>query len=128
MLTRAQILASDDILKEEVNVPEWGGHVFVRVMSGTLRDRLEGAASKDRFSNFRARLVAYTVCDELGVLLFNEADIVALGHKSAAAMERVFPVATRLNGMTKDEVEALEKNSEPSPSFDSAYGPQHILA
>ncbi len=38
MLTREQILQSDDLPRETVQVPEWGGEVQVRTMTGTDRD------------------------------------------------------------------------------------------
>ena len=41
MLTKDQILKSDDLPSEEVSVPEWGGSVMVRSMTGYERDQFE---------------------------------------------------------------------------------------
>lgn len=108
MLTKEQILLSDDLPQEPVQVPEWGGEVQVRTMTGTDRDAFEASLiGKDgRLENVRARLVSLTLCDEAGVRLFSDGDIDALGQKSAKALDRVFTVAQRLNGIGTDQVEA----------------------
>jgi hypothetical protein len=111
MLTKDDILKADDLPREEVACPEWGGSVFVRVMSGTERDRFEGAYSRDAYNDTRARLAALTVCDAEGRPLFSEADIPSLGRKSSAVLDRIFDVAKRLNALSGDDVDRLEKNS-----------------
>ncbi|MFE3382837.1 hypothetical protein [Streptomyces anulatus] len=40
-LSAEQILDADDLAIEDVPVPEWGGTVRVKGMSGTERDRFE---------------------------------------------------------------------------------------
>ena len=42
-LTRDLILGMDDLSRVRVDVPEWGGHLFVRSMTGMERDAFEGA-------------------------------------------------------------------------------------
>ena len=44
MLTREQILGSDDLKRQTVAVPEWGGDVFVRMLTGGERDAFEVSA------------------------------------------------------------------------------------
>lgn len=107
MLTREQILQCDDLPKETVKVPEWGGEVQVRTMTGTDRDAFEASliGKEGRLENVRARLVSLAVCDESGSRLFDDADVAALGAKSAKALDRVFAVAQRLNGIGADQVE-----------------------
>jgi len=121
MLTREQILTADDLAKELVACPEWGGEVYVRTMTGEERDRFEAVMIQDpeaepskRYEHFRARLVVLTICDEKGMPVFFLNDVAALSQKSAKALDRVFSVAQRLSGMTKEDVEALTKNS-PTP-------------
>jgi len=41
----------------------------------------------------------------MGDRLFADADIAALGSKSAKALDRVFAVAQRLNGIGSDQVD-----------------------
>lgn len=118
MLSKEQILAADDIKTETVDVPEWGGTVIIRMMSGTARDAYEasmvGFKNGQRvadLTNMRAKLVAATLVDESGEPLFtDEADIAALAAKSAAALERLFKVAQRINGLGNDSVEEAQKN------------------
>ena len=117
-LTRDQILAASDRVFEEVEVPEWGEGqtVLVWTFHAGARDELEAESlehpgnAKERLKDFRARLVARTVCDESGTPLFTDADIPALTRKSAKAMDRVVDVAQRLNGIGGGDVEAAVKN------------------
>jgi len=106
-LSRDSILTATDLKKEEVAVPEWGGSVFVRTMSGSERDAFESVQLKDPHKDFRARMAVQTVCDENGELLFSPADVDAVGKKSAAALDRVFALACRINGFTKQDVDEL---------------------
>jgi len=114
LLTKDQILAASDIKTEEVHVPEWGGTVRVSTMTGEARDRFESACVTDdgkaNVSNVRAKLVASSIVDEDGRLMFTDADIEQLGHKSAAALDRVFEVAQRLSRVSASDVEDLAKN------------------
>ena len=111
ILSKDAILAADDLPRETVNVPEWGGEVLVRTMSGTDRDAFEASLlEKDgRMENVRARLVALTLCDSQGDRLFDDSEIAALGRKSACALDRVFSVAQRLNGIGVEQVDAAKK-------------------
>lgn len=126
LLSKADILKADDMQFEEVEVPEWGGTVRVKAMTGSERDRWEknvierkkggGTQTKD---NVRANLVAATVIDASGKLEFSQADIKALGAKSAAALERVYEVAAKLSRIGPQDVEDMTGNSETTPSDDS---------
>lgn len=121
ILTRADILGADDLPRERVDVPEWGGSVYVRTMTGAERDQFEAAmyevqgagyaASRDYLINFRAKFAALCIVDENGNRLFSDDDVVVLGQKSVAALQRVLTVAQRLNALTEADVEALRKNS-----------------
>lgn len=117
VLSKEQILAADDKKTEIVSVPEWGGHVAVGTMSGTERDAFEqsvvemrGKDTVTNMTNIRAKLCARCIVDDAGKRVFADGDIAALGHKSSAALDRVFAVAQKLNGLTADEVEQLAKN------------------
>ena len=126
LLTKSAILAADDLKTEDVDVPEWGGTVRVRAFSGRERDAFEASLvrgdGKDRkvdLTNMRARLVALTVVDESGQKVFTQDDVDLLGAKSDAALDRVFSVAQKLNGLSGADVEELTKNSSGAPSADS---------
>jgi hypothetical protein len=127
---KEQILAADDLGRETVAVPEWGGEVIVRQMTGAERDAWEMAliwregeepepARARVMSNIRARLVALCAIDDSGARLFSDADAAALGRKNGDAIDRLYQAAKRLNRLTKADVAAAEKNSGPGPSADS---------
>ncbi len=126
-LSRDDILGAKDIEIEQIEVPGWGGSVFVKSMTGFERDRFEGAIVQQRgknqgvnMVNIRAKLVAASVCDEDGKLLFSQKDITELGKKSAASLQIVFDLASRLSGITEKDVEELAEEMEENPSNDSA--------
>lgn len=117
LLGRDAILQVVDVETVDVQVPEWGGAVRVRGLSGADRDRFEASIVEQRgrkmrtnLQNVRARLVALSVIDEQGQRLFADSDVRALGEKSAAALERVFSVAQRLSGLSDGDVEELAEN------------------
>ena len=115
-LTKDAILAAQDLKTENVLVPEWGGEVSVRTMTGTERDEIEAETLqsagdiKTRYRNLRARVLVRVLVNEKGERLFGDSDIEALGGKSTAALDRLFAVAQRLNALTEQDVEALLKN------------------
>ena len=113
MLTRDQILGAGDLAVESIDVPEWGGSVCIRVLTGAERDRFEQeiqSAKGKPIDNVRARLVALCVCDDQGLRLFTSADIAALGEKSATALDRIFTRSLSVNKLNSDDVETAKKN------------------
>lgn len=127
ILTRDQILSSTDLKRELVDVPEWGGSVYVRELTATERDELELAcwqesqrSGRPLARHYRARLVAMSVCDENGKPLFTASDVDALAAKSGRVIGRLTDVAGRLAGISKADREELEGNSEAAPSGDSS--------
>lgn len=116
-LKRADILNAEDLKTEDVNVPEWGGSVCVRSLTGLERDRFEASMidqkNKGRVNleNLRAKLVQKTVIDpETKELMFTIGDLEVLGAKSAAALNRIFTKAQELSGLTDKDVDELVKN------------------
>jgi hypothetical protein len=125
-LGRDDILKVQDIEIERVDVPEWGGHVFVKGMTGTERDAFEMVVTKKRGKDvevnmvgLRAKLIVTTVCDEDGKRLFTKKDVEKLGEKSASALQKVFEVAQRLSGLSSQDVEELTEGLDDDPFEDS---------
>jgi hypothetical protein len=120
LLTRDAILAAPDLATIEVDVPEWGGVVRVRALSGAERDAFEASCMKEKHDgktqfdprNMRAKLVALCLVDERGLRLFQQDDVKSLGRKSAKALSRVFDAAAKLNGLSDEDVKSLEGNSD----------------
>lgn len=125
---RALILngkVGDEVI-EAVPIPEWkdeGGKpvtVHVRAIGGAERDAFEEGSlkktSKGRevtLENARARLAVLACCKGPAdpSPLFLPTDAMLLGARSAAALDRIYAVASRLAGINEADVEELEKNS-----------------
>jgi hypothetical protein len=117
-LSRDQILEASDLRSQLAEVPEWGGAVLVRTMTGADRDAFENSmvsvkpdgTREQNLTNFRTKLVALTVVDDAGNLLFSADDLARLAAKSALAIDRVFVVAQSINGLGAQAVETAAKN------------------
>lgn len=117
LLTKTQILEAKDIDTVTVAVPEWGGEVLVKGLTGLERDAFEKSVVEIRgknvrftAENIRARLAAFSIVDEEGNRMFSDKEIIELGKKSAVALERVFSVASKLSGLSDEDVSELSKN------------------
>ena len=124
-LNKADILGQKDIVTEDLFVQEWDAWVKVKVMTATERDHFEastvqreGKKTTLNLQGIRARLCILCLVDEAGNRMFSDEDEYALGTKSGAAVDRVFVVAQRLNGLRDEDVTALAKNSEGAPAED----------
>lgn len=119
-LTRDLILRALDLPTEPVEVPEWGGTVMIRSMTGAERDAFEssmltekeGESRIAKMQNLRARFCASVIVAEDGVTsLFTPDDVAELGKKSAKALNRVFEAGRKLSGFTDSDVKELEGKS-----------------
>ena len=126
VLTRDAILNIADIKTELVPVPEWGGDVMVKGMTGAERDKFEssivqqhGKEQNVNLANVRAKLSSFCICDEAGKRLFTEKDIDRLAQKSAAALQRVFKVAQTLSGIGDEDVKELADGLKNAQGDDS---------
>lgn len=118
-LNRDGVLGAADRVIEPVDVPEWGGRLHIRSMTGLDRAAWETASDKAQNTARKlALLVQACVCDAVGNLLFSAADVPALEARNAKALLRVARAAGRLNGLTADDVEAIAKNCEAAPADD----------
>lgn len=124
LLNRQQILDAKDLKREVVDVPEWGddAQVSVSMLPAIDKDRWD----KESFKNgavdmigFKARFITRTIVDENGDRVFSDEDAPHLERKSAPAVDRVFAVAARLNGMLAKQVDEIEKKSEAVPAASS---------
>ena len=116
LLSRDDILKVVDVKYEDVEVPEWAGSVRVRGLTGRERDEFEASTAMLRgkqvvpfLENIRAKLVAWCVVDADGNQLFTQHDVHALGEKSGAAIDRIYDVASRLSGMSEEDIKEMEK-------------------
>jgi hypothetical protein len=132
-LSRDAILTVVDVQIEKVVVPEWGGDVFLRGLTGEERDaweasrrQIRGAGTKHMeivpvSDNARASLLVKCIIDEAGERVFTDRDAPALGTKNGKIIDRLYDVAAALSGIGGDDEEELAGNSEaPTASGASA--------
>lgn len=129
ILGRDAILQADDLKKELVPCPEWGGEVWVRGLTAKERDEFEssilvmrGKTQELNMKQARTKLAVLSICDEQGKRLFGEGDIGVLSAKSSIPLNRIFETAQRLSGLTQEDVDELTKNSESGQPEDSFSG------
>lgn len=112
-LTADQILAADDMGLKKVPIKEWGGDVYIRIMSVGERDAYERMwiGKKDSgVENFRTEYLARVLCDEKGELTFTREQVASLAKKSGAVMGHLFDVAMKHNKMSEEDVQELGKS------------------
>jgi hypothetical protein len=130
ILDKTAIMEARDLELVEVDVPEWGGSVYLRPLTAKDRDYFEAEilaleqkkkSKKDGpvYDIFKARLVARALVDENGKRLFTDKEFGELSSKSAAALNRLFEECLRINQVTQQDVEELTKNSDSGHTGDS---------
>lgn len=123
LLNKAAILGVEDLKHEDVPVPQWGGTVRVRMMTGAERDEFRSAIANEEGKSspgqVSAALLVATCIDETGARLFSAEDIDALKEKSAAALDVLAEASMRLNGLGGNAVSDAGKNSASGQSDDS---------
>ena len=116
-LTKEQILGTKPVLKE-VDVPEWGGSVWIRPVTldeqGKLADagmKFEKANPSARLRGTTVKLVIWVTSDQDGNSLFAEADQPKLMEQPASVFLRLQDAILELSGLTEASRAELEKNS-----------------
>lgn len=117
-LTRDQILQAArnaKIERDTLHVPELGGYIFVRGMSGTERDEFEEGlrirkgrrTGQADLRNFRARLAVKVIVTEDGQRIMQDEDAKIFGQMPAGVLDRIISRCTELSGMADEEAEDL---------------------
>lgn len=124
-LSKADILGAADLKTVDVSVPEWGGVVTLKTMTGAERDEFEASLSsstdakmvdgkavsvKVDLRGLKVRLLSLTIVDAEGALLFSKADVADLLEKNGGVIDRLFQECQKLNGMGNEAVNDLIKN------------------
>jgi hypothetical protein len=120
ILNRDFILSQTSLPTQEVDVPEWGGKVLIRVMTAGERDEWESYVNVNKSKDIRARTAISVICDADGKRLFSEADMSAISNLHSKALDRIFEAAVILNAVGRSDIAELKKNSSPTPSDDSS--------
>ena len=117
LLNRESIRDIQDVGIEEVEVPEWGGSVYVRGM--TLADMAEHAErqrqlganpSETELAGLLPAIVVRYCVDPAGVRIFQDEDEAWLRTKSVASLKRIVDAFNVLNGFDEiQEEDTLQK-------------------
>lgn len=126
MLSSDEVRTAEDLKREVVEVPEWGGAVIVRALTAQELDEFKSSnliRTGDKYEanlvNGRARLVVRALVNEDGSRMFTDADAEELGKKSSTAIHRLYAAAARLTPLNEEAEEAIAKNS-PAAQGDSS--------
>ncbi len=120
-LNISDILNKNDVVSKTIEIPEWGGSVEIRSMTGEARDayeesvfkRLDNGEYERDLSNARAKLIAACVYGPDGLRMFkSDAQIKALGSKSAVVLDRLFTECQNINAISQQDMDELEGKSE----------------
>jgi hypothetical protein len=118
-LTKEAILAAKDIATQVVPVPEWGGSVTLKALSGKERDEFETFT----FNRKDAKETKGYVADEIvafglslamigpdGKRLFTPAEVTALNTKNGQVLRRLWLKVEQTNLLMGASLEAERKN------------------
>lgn len=120
------ILMVDDLPKELVEVDEWKLSVWVYGLTGKERGEFQRDLLERKGTDLQANLsgvsvAAVRLCGKCirksdGSRMFTDQQISALGEKSAIPIQKLYEVAQRLSGLTKERIKELEKALEDDPN------------
>jgi hypothetical protein len=116
VLTREQILSAKEKPIGTVEIKEWGGEVGIRALSPQelvdMRSLLEiDKADTQQVLDSFCRTVTALVVDADGNRLFADDEAPQLRSRGLPFLTRIVEQGKRLNGIGKEDVEAIEKNS-----------------
>lgn len=111
VLSAADIMAAVDLKPEPVEVPEWGGTIYLRVLTAdeTLAYQEFTQVPENKFRSMQ-RLLSYCICDEKGGRLFSDAEMAQLYSKNANVLTRLHKLAVKMNA-AEDAVADAKKDS-----------------
>lgn len=116
-LTRNQIIALDDLKPFDVEVPEWGGTIRLRGLSGTERQFVEDwyanhpeANGSRKSFELATHVIIKVAMDESGARLFQDDDFKTLMTKSGGVADALFSKILKASAMSTKEREEQEGN------------------
>lgn len=117
------------IEREMLTVPELGGEIYVRGMSGKERDKFEEGlrirkgkrTGQSDLRNFRATLAVKVIVDAAGERLLHDGDADLFGRLPAGVLDRIIAKCTELSGKAEEEIDEMGNGSaSPAASGDSS--------
>ena len=109
-LDKATILSRAKPKVQEIDLPEWGGSVFLREITAGQRDRYDAwqieQSGASKYYDIRARLLVLCICDPDGNRLFSDNEMVEITNLPAQAIDKLWDAACHIVGLRGD----VEKN------------------
>ena len=107
------------IERAKMTVPEIGGDIYVRGMSGIERQRITeshrirkgGRAGQLNLPLLLIAIAARVIVDEDGNRLLNDGDVEVLGRLPSGVIDRIISKTNELSGMTDEESDELGNDS-----------------
>ena len=113
-LTVDDILDANDVDIRPVDCPKWGGTVYVRSMDLPNYAELEqwiaeNRGNDDYYENARLEMLARTLCDSEGNLLFvDRSHVEKLRSRNAGHLDKCWEQALIVNNMGSDTADILK--------------------
>lgn len=115
-LSREQILAARAKRKPvALEVPEWGGEVYIRVLSAKDQAELSEGMKP---AEMPVKLLLHTIVDEAGERVLLDEDYDAMMGEDFPVIMRVFAEAAKLNGLSTKELEEAMASFATAPAED----------
>ncbi len=110
LLNRQQFLSADDKRYKIIELPDLGGEVKIRSMSG--EDELE--FEKFKVDKVTSEWVFWAICrycvDENNSPMFTEQDLEDIKKKSSASLKKIFEAILDLNIINDEKIREEAKN------------------
>lgn len=116
VLSIDDIFSSNDLKTVKVEIPQWGGAIFVRIMTGKERDEFEHRMLKRQktlnFKGMRAYLITTCVVDKDGNKLFQDDEKTrgSIEAKAGAALDIITEEIMKINHISGTDVQNLVGN------------------
>ena len=122
-LTAESILKDEDFSYAELEIPEWGGSVRLRSLSGGQRSIINQRVQARDLENLEEMLTVMGCVDEDGNRIFTNKDIDALKKKSNAPITRIAKKIMEISGIGTETaaVDEAKKNSALMMKDDSSF-------
>jgi hypothetical protein len=108
MMNRTEMLAVKT-QREAVDVPAWGGTVYVHELDGVELVEWSEAAADQPTAEKGTALLVRCIRDADGARVFENADAAVMARLPGSLINRLAAVANRVNGLTEDEEDESEK-------------------
>lgn len=124
LLSKSQVLAAEDDNYQVVDIPEWGGEIRIRGLTGAEWAKVSAFDKDAQRQKLQpvctdALMVVMGAIDDRGMALFTEGDLPSLSKMNAGILRYLSERIFRLSGIGDDEQAAMAKKLNRTPTNDS---------